>query len=246
MTHGMAPVLLSYCYGWSKTALYLLDDGLMKTDRYVSFPPPRNKNAAAPRLHASGGRVTRAIILAASALWTAGLVSCATISSMGVSDPYAGRSWAQIREGLCRPEQVEDYLRCSTVRYRAEKAGVFNHTQTPDETLRLRAGDCEDFACLIVDALGFHGYEARILSVEAETRGGLLIHAVGVYRDGETGRWHYIHAYDFKGLSVGVSEGFGSERDMAAYIAGKMGGKLYQYFVMTPERFTATYDRMTN
>ncbi len=176
-----------------------------------------------------------------------GPAACTTISSMTMGNPYEGKSWVQIRADLTTPDQIEQYLRVCSITYKGEKPGALNHTQAPEETLRLRTGDCEDYAFLIIDALLNKGYEAKIISVEADrTRKDLLIHAVAIYRDPNTKQWHYIHGYRFNGLSIGVSEGFDTEADVARTIAKKMGGRLYQYFVMSPDAFKKTYDVMRN
>ena len=173
----------------------------------------------------------------------AGPVACTTVSPYA---PSAGPTWQDIRADLTTPERIGQYLNSSPVTYRGEKPGALNHTQTPEETISTLHGDCEDYAVLITDALKYHGYEADIISVEAKTSGGLMIHAVAVYRDSDTGQWHYIHGYRFRGLSIGVSKGFDSQGDMARFIAEKMNGKLYQYFVMSPDSFKKVYDAMLN
>lgn len=158
----------------------------------------------------------------------------------------AGSAWTDIRAGLTTPEAIEEYLGSCRIKYKAERPYTMNHTQSPEETITAMSGDCEDYAALIVDALVAHGYEAGIISVEARTSGGLLIHAVAIYRDAATGQWYYIHGYRFKGLTIGVSEGFGTQSDLARSISKKMGGKLYQYFVMSPDSFKRVYDAMLN
>jgi hypothetical protein len=155
-------------------------------------------------------------------------------------------TWIDIRAGLTTPELIEQYLDSCRITYKEERASTLNHTQSPEETIKGMSGDCEDYAALIADALIYHGYEAGLISVEAKTSGGLLIHAVAVYRDATTGRWHYIHGYRFKGLTIGVSKGFDTQVDLASYIAEKMNGKLYQYFVMSPDAFKRVYDAMLN
>lgn len=170
---------------------------------------------------------------------------CAT-SLYSKSGYAAGESWESIRAGLTTPELIDDYLNSCRITYKGERPRTLNHTQSPEETLRTLGGDCEDYAFLITDALRFHGYEAGIISVEARTSGGLLIHAVAIYHDPETGKWHFIHGYRFKGLSIGVSEPFDSQAELARDIAGHMNGKLYQYFVMSPETFRKVYDAMLN
>lgn len=176
----------------------------------------------------------------------AGPIACATVSSNTMSDSNTGASWSSIRAELTTPERIDEYLRSCSITYKGEKPNTLNHTQPPEETIRIMTADCEDYAFLITDALIYHGYETKIISVEAKTSGGLLIHAVAVYRDPGTHRWRFIHGYRFKGLSIGVSEGFDNQGDLARYVAEKMNGKLYQYFVMPPEAFVRTYDAMMN
>jgi hypothetical protein len=176
----------------------------------------------------------------------AGPISCTTVSSNSVANTYTGTSWNTIRAGLTTPERIDEYLNACSITYKAEKPNTLNHPQAPEETIRLKAGDCEDYAYLITDALMYHGYEAKIMSVEATTAGGLLIHAVAVYRDPGTDRWYYIHGYRFRGLSIGISKGFDTQTDLARYVAEKMNGRLYQYFVMSPDAFGRIYDAMIN
>jgi hypothetical protein len=173
-----------------------------------------------------------------------GPLGCASMQALTAGDPYRDMSWDQIRPELSTPDRIVQYLRVCSITYKSETPGTLNHT--PEETLNLRTGDCEDFAFLITDALIHDGYEARIISVEADRRTGLLIHAVAIYRDPNTRQWRYIHGYRFKGLTIGVSKGFNTEADVAENIASKMGGKLYQYFVMSPDQFKKTYDVMRN
>jgi hypothetical protein len=175
-----------------------------------------------------------------------GPLGCASMQALTAGNPYRDMSWDQIRSELSTPDRIVQYLRVCSITYKGETPGTLNHTQTPEETLNLRTGDCEDFAFLITDALIHDGYDARIISVEADRRTGLLIHAVAIYRDPNTRQWRYIHGYRFKGLTIGVSKGFNTEADVAESIAAKMGGKLYQYFVMSPDQFKKTYDVMRN
>ncbi len=188
----------------------------------------------------------RSMALLALFIFLAGTLAFMTVPAHAVSGLTETVSWEDIRAGLTTPGQISEFFRSSPIRYKAEKAHTMNHTQPPEETIRTKTGDCEDYAMLITDALIYHGYEAAIISVEAQTPSGLMIHAVAIYSDSDTGRWHYIHGYDFKGLSIEVSKGFDSRRDVALYIAERMNGRLYQYFVMTPDSFVMTYDAMMN
>ena len=139
---------------------------------------------------------------------------------------YAGMSWDQIKEQLDTPEKVLDYI--ITIRYQSEPRGIANHTQTPEETLRLGTGDCEDFGFLAKDALEHHGYKAKVLAVEATLpSGNHKGHALCIYKDIETNKWHYIQGYNVAGLTTGISEEFRSLDSMARDIARKMNGTLY-------------------
>jgi hypothetical protein len=217
-----------------------------------------------PSLHSGPARSVRrrggrpAFFLFFLLILSAGLIGCTSVSpyapsagpdspSVSPIAPSAGpTAWEDIRTGLTTPEIIGEYFDSSPITYKGEKPNTFNHTQQPEETIRLRTGDCEDFAALITDALLYHGYEAEIISVEAKTSSGLIIHAVAVYRDADTGQWHYIHAYRYRGFSIGVSKGFDSQADMASTIAKKMNGRLYQYFAMSPTSFAKVYDAMLN
>jgi hypothetical protein len=197
------------------------------------------------RLNASNPARLLVVSIALSIL-VAGPAGCATARPNAKTGYTAGESWESIRARLATPELIDEYLNSCPIVYEGEKPRTLNHTQSPEETIRTLRGDCEDYAFLITDALRFHGYEAGIISVEAKIPGGLLIHAVAIYRDPDTGRWHYIHGYRFKGLSIGVSEGFDSQVELARDIAGHMKGRLYQYFVMSPDGFRKVYDTMLN
>jgi hypothetical protein len=207
---------------------------------------PTRVSRTAPAQIAMKHGLTLSIFFIALLVLLAGPIACATVSSNTAAHPYTNASWDSIRADLTTPEKIDEYLHSSSIAYKTEKPNTLNHTQPPEETLSIKTGDCEDYAFLITDALTYHGYEAKIISVEARTSGGLLIHAVAIYHNPDTHQWHYIHGYRFKGLSIGVSEGFDNQEDVARYIAEKMNGKLYQYFVMPPETFRKVYDAMLN
>ncbi len=212
----------------------------------AELPPAVHVSRTTPTRTLVKRSVTLSIFSIALSILLTGPIACATVSPNATADPYTGASWSSVRAELTTPEAIEQYLRSCPITYKGEKPNALNHTQTPEETIGIKTGDCEDYASLITDALIYHGYEAKIISVEAKTSGGLLIHAVAIYRDPSTNQWHYIHGYRFKGLSIGISKGFDSEIDVARCIAEKMSGKLYQYFVMSPDAFRRTYDAMVN
>jgi hypothetical protein len=206
--------------------------------------PNQKRNVAPSR---TGGNVSiKASVVLILFILTTFLFSCTAVTPANTGNISLGKSWSDICPALTTPELIIDYLRTAHFKYRAERPGAYNHTQTPDETVRLKSGDCEDFAALIADALISHGYDAKIISVEAKRPTGLLIHAVAIYRDPATNKWHYIHGYTFKGLGIAVSEGFSTQQEVARTIAEKMGGTLFQYFVMSPDAFRKTYDALVN
>lgn len=166
---------------------------------------------------------------------------------IGHVEEYPGRLWSNIGPTLDTPEIISKYLN-RKLRYKQEPEGVCNYTQSPEETLELKTGDCEDFAYIVVDALRNHGYETRFLTVEALTRAGTLnIHALGIYRDKETGKWHYIQKDRFLGLEKGVSgRGYDDTDEMAADIAARMNGVLHRRFILeTPQEYIELYDKDT-
>jgi hypothetical protein len=160
---------------------------------------------------------------------------------------YSGPFWSRLGPTLDTPEKVSDYINYA-LRYKEEPPGVCNHTQSPEETVELGTGDCEDFAFVIVDALRNHGYETDFLTVEAlASDGTLTIHALGVYRNKETGQWHYIQKGDFLGLARGVSDpGYDTLDAMATDVARRLKGVLYKKFVIdTGEKYIGMYDKDT-
>lgn len=166
---------------------------------------------------------------------------------IGHVEEYSGRLWSNIGPTLDTPEKISKYLN-RKVRYKQEPEGVCNYTQSPEETLELKTGDCEDFAYLVVDALGNHGYEAKFLTVEALSVDGTLnIHALGIYRDKETDKWHYIQKDRFLGLDKGISgRGYDDIDAMAADIAARMNGVLHKRFILeTPQEYIELYDKDT-
>ena len=155
---------------------------------------------------------------------------------------YVGMSWDQIKEQLDTPEKVLDYI--VTIRYQSEPRGIANHTQKPEETVRKGTGDCEDYAFVAKDALEYHSYKAKVLSVESKlSNGNILGHSVVIYKDKETKKWRYIQGYNFAGLTEGISEEFISLDSMARDIARKMNGTYYTHLEQTPREFINKFDK---
>ena len=168
-------------------------------------------------------------------------------ASIPRTSEYSGRLWSRLGPTLDTPERVSDYVNYA-LRYKEEPPGLCNHTQSPEETVELGTGDCEDFAFVIVDALRNQGYETSFLTVEAVAPDGTLtVHALGVYRDKETRLWHYIQKDDFLGLSRGVSgKGYDTIDAMASDVATRLKGVLHQRFVIdTGEKYIKMYDKDT-
>lgn len=96
------------------------------------------------------------------------------------------------------------------IRYRSDRRDEW---QTPEETLRRRAGDCEDFAILIQDVCERMGYPTDVyLFFEEMNRLGGHAVAAGRLLDG---RWWYADNGSYH--EVGTFE------ELRARIAGRMG-----------------------
>ena len=144
---------------------------------------------------------------------------------------YGGKSWNKIRKRLRNPHAVALFL--NTLDYQNERKGQ-NHTQTPEETLRLGGGDCEDFAYIVFDTLHYHGYETKMLSVRGNNEKSC--HAVGIYKEKFRDKWHYIEESE-------VSEGFDSIYMLSKDVAIEYYGLLKDYRIFsTPEEFIEYYD----
>lgn len=144
---------------------------------------------------------------------------------------YGGSSWEKVRKRLRNPHAVALFL--NRLDYQSEREG-HNHTQTPEETLKLGGGDCEDFAYIVVDALHCHGYETRMLSVSGKNERSC--HAVGIYKEKFRDKWHYIEESE-------ISEGFSSIYSLAKHIAYEYYGSFDDYnSYSTPEEFIKDRD----
>jgi uncharacterized protein YceK len=151
--------------------------------------------------------------------------------------------WKEIRPRLSAPEYSVYFTR-NALKYIPERADGKNYLQSPFETLLIGGGDCEDFAVLIVEALEFGGYYARLFTVDIADyeKGTLNSHTVACYRDG--GSWHFIQGFDGKYLSGGITGPFDQSYNMAEYIAGSIGGVPRYYYIDTILEFLEAYDHL--
>jgi hypothetical protein len=148
--------------------------------------------------------------------------------------------WEEIRARLSAPELVAYYTK-KALRYIPEPKDGKNYLQSPYETLLMKGGDCEDFAALIVEALEFGGYFARLFTVDIYWHEKKLIesHTVACFRDG--GKWYFIQGYDGKYLGGGITGPFDQSNAMADYIANSIGGVTYYYYIDTAVEFMKAF-----
>ncbi len=110
------------------------------------------------------------------------------------SEPTAvAQSPEPLVDGLARtyttPEAVVAYLHAFTFRTDLDLFGEVDHWQTPEEFVRRRAGDCEDYALLARALLRRNGIEAFVLSLYGKAG---YAHTVCVFKDGR-GRYNVIN-----------------------------------------------------
>ena len=113
------------------------------------------------------------------------------VHARGTSLAYSssGLTWEELIVILDTPQKIVDYFYQEIV-YREE---TVEHLQLPEETLRLKSGDCEDFALFATEALIYHNYhDVKVFVVIFKESGEFDGHAVCVYRDKKTGDWSYI------------------------------------------------------
>lgn len=143
--------------------------------------------------------------------------------------PPKTETWGELRERLDTPNKVADYL--PIIKYKRE---IGNHTQLPEETFRLKTGDCEDYACFVVDTLGYHGYYTRMVGVfdDSIKRG----HAVGAYVDPITNKWGYIEQGGI------IRDGFDTIDDLVNDVSDR--SKIHGIsVVLTLNEFVSMYER---
>ena len=152
--------------------------------------------------------------------------------------------WIEVRPLLDTPEKVEDYLLYYTSIIYRDDLGR-NHLQTPQETLYIGTGDCEDYAYFVVDALGSHEYRTGILTMQCQSENGSLFgHAVGVFKNSDTGKWHYISAYNMDRIERGISRPYSSIKKMAKDMVLQMdsNSKLIKYHLVTIDEYMRFFE----
>jgi hypothetical protein len=150
--------------------------------------------------------------------------------------------WNEVRMRLSTPEIAAYYTR-NALKYIPERKDGKNYIQTPYETLLTAGGDCEDFAVLIVEALEYSGYIARLFTVDIVTEEGAIIgaHTVAVYW--EEGKYYFIQGFDGKYLTGEVKGPYNLPVDMAYHIAESVGGVPLRYYVDTIPQYIKAYKK---
>ena len=148
--------------------------------------------------------------------------------------------WEEIRARLSAPVLCAYYTK-TALRYIAERNDGKNYLQSPYETILMRGGDCEDFAALIVEALEYGGWYARLFTVDIywHEKKEIKPHTVACFRDG--GQWYFIQGYDGKYLAGGAVGPFAQAGEMADSVAGSIGGETYYYYIHTALEFLDAY-----
>lgn len=136
------------------------------------------------------------------------LLSWAWSSSPALSQPAPDLS--PIEQAVSHLKTPEDIARYAWKNFRFERDqrhfGKEEYWQSPEEFIRNKAGDCEDFALFTQTLLKRNGHPAFLLNVY----GGRFAHTVVVFkRDGK------YHAVD--GASV-IRKGFDRLEDLARYV----------------------------
>ena len=150
--------------------------------------------------------------------------------------------WGKVRMRLSTPEIAAYYTR-NGLKYIEERKDGKNYVQTPYETLLTGGGDCEDFAILIVEALEYAGYVARLFTVDIVTKEGEIIGAHTVAAYWEEGKYYFIQGFDGKYLTGEVKGPFDLPVDMAYFISGSIGGVPLRYYVDTIGQYIEAYKK---
>jgi hypothetical protein len=148
--------------------------------------------------------------------------------------------WEEVRARLSAPGLCSYYTR-KALKYIPERNDGKNYLQSPYETILMKGGDCEDFAALIVEALEYGGWQARLFTVDIYRQEKKLLesHTVACFWDG--GKGYFIQGYDGKYLAGGVTGPFDQPEVMADYIAGSIGGETSDYYIFTVFEFIEAY-----
>jgi hypothetical protein len=89
------------------------------------------------------------------------------------------------------PEQIAKWF-SSEFKYQAKNPDM---PQTPEETLKLRTGDCDDFAFLAAAILAENGVKSKVIIIKY--RGSDMMHAICIYRD-DNGTYDFISNQELK------------------------------------------------
>jgi hypothetical protein len=148
--------------------------------------------------------------------------------------------WEEVRARLSAPGLCVYYTK-KALRYIPERNDGKNYLQSPYETILMKGGDCEDFAALIVEALEYGGWYARLFTVDIMRDPKRLpdSHTVACFRD--DGRWYFIQGYDGTYLGGDVTGPFAQAGEMADFIAASVGGETYYFYIHTVLEFIEAY-----
>ncbi|MBN1572191.1 MAG: hypothetical protein JW984_03225 [Deltaproteobacteria bacterium] len=150
--------------------------------------------------------------------------------------------WGEVRMRLSTPAIAAYYTR-NGLKYIPERKDGKNYVQTPYETLLTAGGDCEDFAVLIVEALEYAGYVARLFTVDIVAKEGEIIGAHTVAAYWEEGKYYFIQGFDGKYLTGEAKGPFDLPVDMAYYIAESIDGVPLRYYVDTISQYIEAYKK---
>jgi len=150
--------------------------------------------------------------------------------------------WGEVRMRLSTPAIAAYYTR-NALKYIPERKDGKNYVQTPYETLLTGGGDCEDFAILIVEALEYAGYVARLFTVDIATKKGEIIGAHTVAAYWEEGKYYFVQGFDGKYLTGEVKGPFDIPVDMAQFISESIGGVWLRCYLDTIPQYIEAYKK---
>ena len=109
------------------------------------------------------------------------------------SEAQAAPAFSAVAQTLNSPEDIAKYI-WKNFRVESDQAqfGREDHWQTPDELLKNRKGDCEDFSRFAYEILKKNGISAFMINVY----GKKYAHTVCVFK--ENGKYHILDGTDVK------------------------------------------------
>jgi hypothetical protein len=138
-----------------------------------------------------------------AASWTGALALVFFILCILTSDANAQQIFSRapslrnLAADLSTPEAVANYMWHNfTFEKDRRQFGSDDYWQTPDQFVKTRQGDCEDFALFAYEILKLNGRKAFILNVY----GGGFAHSVCVYL--ENGRYNMINGANLERLNA--------------------------------------------